>query len=82
VIPIDIGHHYPFDIWLSYHADAAKLPRVRRMIDWTIEAFNPQANPWFADDFVHPKEFLEAKHLGTRPISGPFGQVKAKAKAR
>jgi DNA-binding transcriptional LysR family regulator len=57
VVPLDIGHVIPFDIWLSYHPDAAKSPRVRRIIDWTIEVFDPQRNPWFRDDFVHPMQF-------------------------
>jgi DNA-binding transcriptional LysR family regulator len=56
VVPLDIGCVFPFDIWLSYHADAGHLPRVRRMIDWTIEIFNPQKNPWFRDEFIHPTE--------------------------
>lgn len=57
VQPLDIGHIIPFDIWLSYHPDAGKLARVRRMIDWTIEVFDPQNNPWFRDEFVHPRDF-------------------------
>ena len=57
VVPLDIGHVIPFDIWLSYHADMGKSPRVRLMIDWIIEVFNPLNNPWFRDDFVHPSEF-------------------------
>ena len=31
----------PFDIWLSYHPGSGRIPRVRHMIDWLIEAFNP-----------------------------------------
>jgi DNA-binding transcriptional LysR family regulator len=57
VVPLDIGHVIPFDIWLSYHPDAGKLARVRRMIDWTIDVFDPQSNPWFRDEFIHPKDF-------------------------
>ena len=77
VIPLDIGHHYPFDIWLSYHPDAGKSPRVRRMIDWTVDAFNPQNNPWFRDDFVHPSDFK--KHVQTDTgtlIDAAFGRSK------
>lgn len=59
VVPLDIGHVIPFDIWLSYHPDAGKLARVRRMIDWAIEVFDPQNNPWFRDAFIHPAEFAD-----------------------
>jgi DNA-binding transcriptional LysR family regulator len=57
VIPLEIGPVAHFDIWLSYHPDVGKLGRVRRMIDWTIEAFDPQHNPWFRDELIHPREF-------------------------
>jgi DNA-binding transcriptional LysR family regulator len=75
VIPLDIGHVIPFDIWLSYHPDAGKLARVRRMIDWTIEVFNPQNNPWFRDDFIHPIDF--EKYRDAKPskmIDAAFGR--------
>jgi DNA-binding transcriptional LysR family regulator len=74
VVPLDIGCIYPFDIWLSYHADLGNLPRVRRMIDWTIETFDPRKNPWFGDDFIHPSEL--GKHLQPAPpaIDVAFGR--------
>jgi len=76
VVPLDIGHVIPFDIWLSYHPDAAKLPRVRRMIDWTIDVFDPQQNPWFRDDFIHPREFTKASCSKQSPIDLAFGLAK------
>ena len=44
VVPIDIDPdlRFTFDIWLTYHPDADRIPRVRRMIDWLIDAFDPQ----------------------------------------
>jgi DNA-binding transcriptional LysR family regulator len=76
VVPLDIGHHYPFDIWLSYHPDAGKTARVRRMIDWAIEVFDPQHNPWFRDDFVHPAEFEKCRDAGSRiRIDAAFGRT-------
>jgi DNA-binding transcriptional LysR family regulator len=83
VVPLDIGHHYPFDIWLSYHPDAARSPRVRRMIDWTISAFNPNDNPWFRETFVHPKDFQRAQKLRSPPniigtgFAGPAARRRA-----
>ncbi len=75
VVPLDIGCVFPFDIWLSFHPDLGNLPRVRRMIDWAVEAFNPQKNPWFRDEFIHPSE-LE-KYLKSEPpalIDAAFGR--------
>ncbi len=57
IIPLEIELRRPFDIWLSYHPGSGRIPRVRRMIDWLVEAFNPAKFPWFKDEFVHPSEF-------------------------
>jgi DNA-binding transcriptional LysR family regulator len=45
------------EVWLSYHPGNGRIPRVRHMIDWLVEAFNPTKFPWFKDEFVHPSEF-------------------------
>jgi DNA-binding transcriptional LysR family regulator len=57
MIPLEIELRQPYDIWLSYHPGSGRIPRVRHMIDWLIEAFNPAKFPWFKDEFVHPREF-------------------------
>src|SRR3954453_5733086 len=59
IIPLEIELRRPFDIWLSYHPGSGRIPRVRQMIDWLTNAFNPAKFPWFKDDFVHPSEFKE-----------------------
>lgn len=57
VVPVDIGGLcIPTDIWLAYHPDAGKIPRIRRLLDWIIEAFDPQKFPWFRDEFIHPND--------------------------
>jgi len=56
-------------------SDLGQVPRVRRMIDWAIEQFDPQKCPWFRDDFIHPEEF--GKHLRSSPsgaIDAAFGR--------
>jgi len=60
LIPLDIGIHENVDIWLTYHADARRIPRIARMIDWAIQAFSPQKFPWFRDEFIHPYELAKA----------------------
>jgi DNA-binding transcriptional LysR family regulator len=57
LIPLDLDPHWSFDIWLSYHSTSGRITRVRQMIDWLIEAFNPAKYPWFRDDLIHPREF-------------------------
>lgn len=61
VVPVDIpGIHFPSDIWMAYHPDAARIPRVRRMLDWVIESFDAQKFPWFRDEFIHPRDMPES----------------------
>ena len=60
VEPLDIGDmRWPFDIWLSYHPDAGRIPRVRKMIDWIVDSFSSAHFPWFSDTFIHPRELAE-----------------------
>ena len=63
IVPLEVELRRPFDIWLSYHPGSGRIPRVRRMIDWLVEAFNPAKFPWFRDEFVHPSEF-KAVYMG------------------
>ena len=56
IIPLDLELHRPLDIWLSYHPGSGRIPRVRRMIDWLVAAFNPGRFPWFKDEFIHPRD--------------------------
>jgi DNA-binding transcriptional LysR family regulator len=56
IVPVDVGLKFSFDIWLTYHPDAVRIPRVRRMIDWLVDAFDPKRFPWFRDEFIHPND--------------------------
>jgi DNA-binding transcriptional LysR family regulator len=71
MVPLDIDARLSLDIWLSYHPGCGRIPRVRHMIDWLIEAFNPAKYPWFRDEFLHPRE-LKAVYMG-EPLTHLFG---------
>jgi DNA-binding transcriptional LysR family regulator len=89
IVPVDIGMVFPTDIWLAYHPDAARIPRVRRTLDWVIDSFDSRKFPWFGDEFVHPKDMpkmLEGEAVvnmfagfgGNRyGESGPYGEPAA-----
>ena len=71
LIPVDMGNvRFAYDIWLAYHPDAAKIARVRSLIDWLIEAFSPKKYPWFADEFIHPRDLPAA--VGGHSVSQLF----------
>lgn len=59
VVPVPLDLRFTFDVWLTYHPDANRIPRVRRMIDWLIDAFDSKKYPWFRDDFIHPSELAK-----------------------
>jgi DNA-binding transcriptional LysR family regulator len=71
MVPLDLELRWSFDIWLSYHPGSGRIPRVRHMIDWLVEAFNPAKYPWFKDEFIHPRE-LKAVYMG-EPLTHLFG---------
>jgi DNA-binding transcriptional LysR family regulator len=54
VVPISLDLRFSFDVWLTYHQDANRIPRVRHMIDWLVDAFEPKRFPWFRDELIHP----------------------------
>jgi DNA-binding transcriptional LysR family regulator len=57
LIPLSPLPHLRFPVHYYFHAGARKSPTVRAVIDWLKGAFDPQAYPWFAENFVHPDDF-------------------------
>jgi DNA-binding transcriptional LysR family regulator len=75
LIPLDIGVQFDLDIWLTYHPDAKKIPRVRQLIDWTVQSFDGRKYPWFGDEFVHPKD-LQKAYKDAEPLVNLFAGFK------
>jgi DNA-binding transcriptional LysR family regulator len=75
LIPLDIGYKFELDIWLAYHPDAKKIPRVRQLIDWTVQSFDGRKYPWFRDEFVHPKD-LQKAYKQAEPLVNLFAGFK------
>jgi DNA-binding transcriptional LysR family regulator len=75
LIPLDIDIRLPLDIWLTYHPDAKRIPRVKQLIDWTIQAFDSRKYPWFRDEFVHPND-LQKTYKGEPLVNLFAGFVK------
>lgn len=72
IVPIDVGFHTAYDIWMTFHPDARRIARVRRLIDWLTESFSPKTYPWFRDEFIHPSELPVsiAGAAGRNPFAG------------
>ena len=67
MVPIDLDLRSTREVWLTYHADAGRIPRVRHLIDWLVECFEPKKFPWFRDQFIHPGEFPKLYRGGPLP---------------
>lgn len=70
IVPVNIPVHHPVDIWMTYHPDAARIKRVRRLIDWLARAFSPRTFPWFRDEYIPPERFRGEYHGKT--LRSPF----------
>ena len=75
LIPLDLGVQFPLDIWLTYHPDAKRIPRVKQLIEWTIQSFDARKYPWFRDEFVHPDD-LQKSYKGEPLVNLFAGFVK------
>ena len=75
LIPLDIGVKFELDIWLAYHPDAKKIPRVKQLIEWTIQSFDGHKYPWFSDEFIHPKD-LQKAYKDAEPLVNLFAGFK------
>ncbi len=70
LVPLDIGVHHELDIWMTYRAEAKRIARVSKTIEWVARSFDPRRYPWFRDDFIHPDE-LAASYKG-EPLANMF----------
>lgn len=59
LVPLHLGINSALDIWLVYRADAKRIDRVRRTIEWVGQVYDPRRFPWFRDEFIHPDRFAE-----------------------
>jgi DNA-binding transcriptional LysR family regulator len=57
VVPLKLPVRYELDIWLCFHEDGRRTPRIARVIDWLNAIFDPRLFPWFRREFVHPARF-------------------------
>ena len=69
LVMLDLVPPFAYDVWITYHADAKKSPRVRKAIEWLTDAFDPLRHPWFRDEFIHPRKFARAHKGGPAIMS-------------
>ncbi len=57
---------------LLYHRDVERLPRVKTVLNWLADTFDPKSKPWFRQEFVTPKAFNQSVETAE---SGPCSPV-------
>ncbi|HJS45504.1 MAG TPA: LysR family transcriptional regulator [Rhizomicrobium sp.] len=76
LVPLEINPKVKIDIWLTYRSEAKRIARLRKTIDWLIQAYDPRRFPWFRDEFVHPSQFPEL-YKGSA-LTSPLTAVRAR----
>ncbi|MCB1491521.1 MAG: LysR family transcriptional regulator [Rhodobiaceae bacterium] len=66
LVPITSEIYFARPIWLAYHPDVAQLGRVKSMINWLIQSFDPIKYPWFRNEYVPPEVFR--RDLLSKPV--------------
>jgi len=57
LVPLNLRVDTSLDIWLTFRADAKRIARIGRTIEWIMQVFDPRRFPWFRDEFIHPDRF-------------------------
>jgi len=83
LIPVDLGVRHHVDIWMTYHPDVRSVRRVSVFIDWLRSLFDGKRYPWFADEFIHPRDLLRTPPPPVNaPLGLPIGKPARQARSR
>lgn len=64
LVLIDVPPVASLRFWMVYEEGMREVARIRAAADWILDAFDRASNPWFRDEFVHPRDFGDAKSPG------------------
>ncbi|MCW3846036.1 LysR family transcriptional regulator [Sphingomonas sp. LB-2] len=60
IVPLSAPLRLRFELYYFYHANAKRSPSILTTIAWLKEAFSTELYPWFADRFIHPRDFPDS----------------------
>ena len=69
-----LGHPILF---LRHRAMIENQQRVKLVKDWLLELFDPTYQPWFREEFVHPRDF--ERYLPQAPQTVPTRRIVRRA---
>jgi DNA-binding transcriptional LysR family regulator len=64
LVMIDLPPGPTIKLWLVHRREAIRSPRVRRVVDWLQELFDPRTKPWYREEYIHPRDFSAALSSG------------------
>ena len=70
LVPVEIGIHHFYDIWVTYHPDLKNSVRHMVVLGWLRRIFDPQHYPCFKDEFIHPVALIELMAETAAPVHG------------
>lgn len=58
-------------LYLVYDPAISRVARAKSVIEWLHDVFSASTNPWFAEEFVHPREFAMSPGAGRLSYEAP-----------
>jgi hypothetical protein len=58
-------------LYLAHDKSLTRIARSAEVIDWLKEIFDARRQPWFQQDFVHPREFAMRGDAGRLSVDPP-----------
>lgn len=69
LVALELPELAPVRFWINYTERVRRLPQGAALIDWIRPLFELPEAIWFADDFIHPRDYaqkVQALHSGKR----------------
>lgn len=57
LVPLELPEFAPVRFWINYTERVRRLPQGMALIDWLRLLFESPEAIWFADDFIHPRDY-------------------------
>jgi DNA-binding transcriptional LysR family regulator len=59
LVALDLPETAPVKFWINYTERVRRSPQGKLLIDWLRKLFDMPEAIWFAEEFVHPRDYLE-----------------------
>lgn len=59
LVALELPEMAPVRFWINYTERVRRLPQGKLLIDWLRQLFESPEALWFADEFVHPRDYAD-----------------------